>query len=874
MVLGLVGLLGVADALAIDDGLVSKYSSVTNFVRCNQQTRNELGNALRNAANAGDIETFGALLDLLAKDGNGVVEQGTFNIWREAANAIVNAGLAARNKSQGEQKGIMEGFREGGTTFGLWQGTEQVETIDATMLQVGRNILLNKMPQKGLSMAMVAARNEALLRIAQNAGTDSDQVAAVKEIVDFIFGVKPESEDDENAVKKAMNIVFAFLLERGKGEEYAELATKILMEKRAFLEKCGEEGMMEARVAAGWNRANKEKKYLAAVNRMGKRPITEKSLSVYQVFYNEMSYRRHPVPWDEVLRVSRSFLETYVFHCEGQRLLDAHGLAYMVYERAGEVRKAIMTMQQLQNAYAVMQQAWEGENAREKEAREKEKQMRMEKVAFTPYVRNAEIIRPNDVSVRHRAGYIRMLQENGLDDEVTKFLSSTLTLKSHQNEYWALAFSYARMGKRDEALKVCQKIQGTNIVAQPFMKFQAKQLEAYLLAKDPKELVDWLWALRPFSDAEGKEGETEVESERRFLGKIRAFSRILFSIDCTQANYAYLKALEEMTRNMLWAEEKVVYKVPYLADAPMSAEGAYYADIFKKLPTENRFAKYNCYNWFDKSADNNRVKAADKLHLAADAEGKEGYLSLAYDDLGLHVYLKLNDPEAWRARGGLESGAGFEYSIMPGEGKPWHWNMFNTAKKSVDNLVVWGSPDPDFKIAMEYVREDFVIQENCHVAHIFFPWILFSYELPKDGDIWRLSLVGGWAGQFGALGGGAVHEMGRSMQLVFDVPASALAKIRLGLLRQAVCEYRKVRTPFENAEFWCDQHLGDPAFYEEVVKPFMEEMDKVANEIALSTFDVKKVDSYLEVYLRSLSDFRQAVDAKRVDWIKTKIFAE
>ena len=106
---------------------------------------------------------------------------------------------------------------------------------------------------------------------------------------------------------------------------------------------------------------------------------------------------------------------------------------------------------------------------------------------------------------------------------------------------------------------------------------------------------------------------------------------------------------------------------------------------------------------------------------------------------------------------------------MPGEGKPWHWNMLNTADRPTDAGVMWDSPRKGYRHAMEYAAQDCYIGERCHAVHIFFPWIVFAYDLPSNGDEWYFSFIAGWAGQFGALGGGGVHEFGRAMRLDFDV---------------------------------------------------------------------------------------------------------
>jgi hypothetical protein len=147
--------------------------------------------------------------------------------------------------------------------------------------------------------------------------------------------------------------------------------------------------------------------------------------------------------------------------------------------------------------------------------------------------------------------------------------------------------------------------------------------------------------------------------------------------------------------------------------------------------------------------------------------------------------------------------------------------------------------------------------------------MVFAYDRPANGDEWFFSLIAGWAGQFGALGGGGVHEFGRAMRLDFEVTPWQRELLRLGLLRQAVGEYGKVRGQFENAEFWEDPHLGDPTFYAKVVEPWLAELDDVAAQVKSgNNIDAATVNRLLDKYLFDLADFRLAIDAKRAAYIR------
>lgn len=862
-------------SVAADDATIAKFSSVTNFLTCSQQIRNDMRAAVKKTAADGDMATFGALVDMLSKNGGARVEAPTFDIWNDAAWALADAALKQRNKKPDEQKELMAGFREGGTTFGLWQGPEVLEKkLDAAMLQVACDLLTRKMPQQDLSLELQYRRASAVLGLQKKAGTMAAQVAAVDAIRQFVVSAKPLTVADTNAVVQAINTTFGFFYEAGNGAAISEAAREYQTKCRDFLASRGELMAMEAREIGGYHRSGNEAAYKAALEKFGKHPVDKNLFKALDAFRSAMLDRRYPAPYAEVLRVAKPLLDKRNQLFKYGELMDVNYFYFSLARSLGDMDAMTEAYKGMCEAFDSAKAACEAENAREKAAREAERLARENKQpAPPPFVRDWSKRVPYDRPSSERRWYVQELQNRGMYAEAIPYLENGLNPRDPIG-YISLVVSYIKTGRNADAVKLCQELQGTNTTANADQKFTAASYSAIAQAKTPSDLVNRVKSLRKQCDAMGKDGETQIDKDKRFFSKVRGISRMMFVLDSTESAVPYLKALQSLSWDLLWPEEKVQYTVKFLADAPATAEGALQAGLFSKLPVENRLAKYNVYNWFDKGAEMNRVKSADKPHLNADVAGKEAAIVAAYDQNGLHVYGKFNDPNAWKARDAISGGIGFEYSIMPGEDAPWHWNMFNTTEKTKDWGVVWDSPRKGFKVGMEFFKEDWTIAGDCHVIHLFFPWDAFPYQLPKNGDTWRFALIGGWAGQFGALGGGAVHEMGRSMQLKFEVPGNVQQTLKLGLLRQAVRDYNAVRGKFENADFWVDPHLGDAEFHAQVAAPFMKELDEVSKRVRETELKPGDVDQLLAKYLFALSDFRLALDAKRADWLETKFFAE
>lgn len=875
-----VAILAAAGTSAADEAALAKFATVTNFLTCPQNVRNDMRVAVKKAAAENDAATLGALLDMLAKNGGAKLEPATFDIWNDAAGAMVGAALELRKKKPEEQKELMAGFREGGSTFGLWQGADVLEKApDQAMLQAACELLTKKMPETGITPMLRFRRDKSLYDLARRIGVPvAEQNAAIGKVRQLALSVKPATQDDTNAVAQAINSSLFHYLEINDGAAYAALAREYQDKCRDFLESRNDYGAMIAREAAGYHRAVQTDAYRAAADRLAKLPVDKKFFTAMEAFRAAMIDRRPggevPGAVDEILRVAKPLIDRRKALFGGEELMNVAGFMLSLARSKNDIPAMITAYGEMTEAYEAALKRWEDENAREKAAREAEKAAREkgEKID-KPFQRDWTIRRPYDMPGRDRWWYVQALQNAGFFAETIPSLEKNLNPKN-PNGYLDLMRAYMMAGRKADVAKLNKELQGTNTTANADQKFSAAAYAVIAEAKNPADLVGRLKGLRALSDSGCKDGATQVEKDQRFFLKIRSVSRMLFGIDSTEAAVPNLKAVQAMTYDMLWPEEKVQYTVKYLPDAPSSADGALRTDVFSKLPVENRMAKYNVYNWFDKTPETARVKSAEKPRLNADVPGKEASIVAAYDNNGLHIYARFNDPDAWKARDGIAGGIGIEYSVMPGEDAPWHWNMANSAEKSKDWGVVWDSPRKGFKVGMEYFKEDFCIAEKCQVFHLFFPWSAFPYQLPKNGDTWRFALIGGWAGQFGALGGGAVHELGRAMQMKFEIPGDVQPKLRLALLRQAAKDYKAVRGKFENADFWVDPHLGDPEFHAQVAAPFMKELDGVAKQVAETELNPGQVDQLLSRYLFDLSDFRLALDAKRADWLKAKFFAE
>ena len=66
--------------------------------------------------------------------------------------------------------------------------------------------------------------------------------------------------------------------------------------------------------------------------------------------------------------------------------------------------------------------------------------------------------------------------------------------------------------------------------------------------------------------------------------------------------------------------------------------------------------------------------------------------------------------------------------------------------------------------------------------------------------------------------------------------------------------------------------MGDEAFYAEVVKPFLADLDEKAKLVTDGKLTNDVVEMLSRDYLHNWIDFRLALDAKRAKWIEDRLF--
>ena len=800
--------------------LPKELAECTSFAKGGKPVRVAFGSTIGSAVRAGDMATVNKLLDRLAAE----PVKDVYGYWLEAASAFNAAAKDARRFKPEASRQLLNDFIETGSTFGLNTGLLEKETdvdLGAKLAEAARGILLKRMPQQDLTLGQKLMRDRDVFKLACDSERFPGKQAAFAQYEKTVFATVPTTAAETNAVKAGFDVVLDRYraLRDWKGWNAAWdriLATKRYPDDRlcSLADKLGVAFICSDE--AEFNRLAAE---------LDKEPLDAKTWGV--VTRAVKGFEREQWSEPSVARLQKRFVDNRA------KLDDALHMKVLevMAEQATTTSYRWAPPKPIEPLRAIVDEAKAvADKTRGKRGAVSDQGVRRVYDAYLNLTQRFDELEP---IWRERGDHVALANLAWKRGEKAAF----------EAEY-AIAVTNVRLNVRDK-----------------------KKLELMKAVSDANDQQDFAARIEAMCGKEGTE-------EERFC-RLRDLCLQLYRLDCTPKNYPFLQTAIKKSNELLWPAEDVWYVATYRPNAPATASAAYEADIFSKLKVDDRIGRFNVWNRMgDHNGFERRLaKSNPQPNLHATEPGKEGRVCACYDDRGVHFYVRLNDPEAWKTRMGLKDGLYGETTVQTGDEASWHWTIFTALRPEPTADVEWDSPQYGRKMTHDYLKHDVFVGQDCFVIHIFTPWTVGYDHMPfgKDG-LWRFGFTARWAGVMGSIGGGATHELGHCMNVRFDFSGEGGRVARIGLLRTAAGEYRKFRKAWENADFLADPSMGDPDYFWEHVSPYLKKLDAAADETEgeLDEATLKR----LEGFLADFSDTRLKLDDMRANYLRAKRFAE
>ena len=259
---------------------------------------------------------------------------------------------------------------------------------------------------------------------------------------------------------------------------------------------------------------------------------------------------------------------------------------------------------------------------------------------------------------------------------------------------------------------------------------------------------------------------------------------------------------------------------------------------------------------------------------ALDSKDARMEVSAFCDPEGLRIVLRVKDANARAVENGFAGGIGTECYFAPGTGEPYI--CFSSSPREGVGYVFYTAYSSAYSQRLAYgddtdpyaLRQESEFTDDDYVLMVKLPWIAFYQRLPEAaGTEWRFECMAdgySWGGSQG------VHESSSWAHLVFNLKPAEIAAIRRRLVYDTYKTWN--RSGHEHlAEFdrWSDPVMGDPEFYEAVLKPVESELRAEAARVRPDMSDAE-VNEVYEKGAKRWIGLRHEIDALRRQWLLDK----
>ncbi len=310
------------------------------------------------------------------------------------------------------------------------------------------------------------------------------------------------------------------------------------------------------------------------------------------------------------------------------------------------------------------------------------------------------------------------------------------------------------------------------------------------------------------------------------------------------------KAIYAERAKLVRKEEPRSLPCPYVENPPQDISSILASPFYKNAPKGLADRKFGEDLKFIIETDvtanrsmtefNGKPFRPTEIFAFCDAKGVKVMLRAFYDKETLEKF-----------KSGFGGVGGYEAYIAPGFDSPYTFLGFSPGATKIDSAFLTqydnGSGYRNLKSEDDSILLSNYVADDSVISLLSFSWVKEFASLPSNGDKWYFEPLcwsqGGWS--WG--GSKTVHNRSNFGALVFEgITPKAAAAIRRIVLKKASDVYWSAKSARSNGciEFWKDPVLGDPAFYNECLKPLVARLDSYTGRVKANMTDEDVMDVY------------------------------
>ena len=244
------------------------------------------------------------------------------------------------------------------------------------------------------------------------------------------------------------------------------------------------------------------------------------------------------------------------------------------------------------------------------------------------------------------------------------------------------------------------------------------------------------------------------------------------------------------------------------------------------------------------------------------------------DEWGIHFRLEVFDEKAPEIALGLASAGSLESYLAPGANTPYHCFIHSFAPGGL-SVYNPGYSQPDYREIEEKdrvnCREEVVCTDDSVVLYMAFSWAVYATRIPTAESVWEFEpMFWGRKGNCSWNGLKTIHGRSSWGRIAFALTDADRRRILRPVIVSACRAFEAEKRPTGACGRWQNAEVGDPAFYESVLKPVVEKLDAAAARVS-ANMDDATVDELAQAALPAWHNFKFEVQRLRADYLLRRI---